>query len=90
MIPAELAHRIDNLIHLSQWHSIHCLVKCIEVCFDFFIVIRMILVVTFVQQAQNRVRITEAWRMLCNVLFQFLYVLFGIVMLVSPVQPLNA
>ena len=39
IIPAELADRVNNVIHLPQGHSVHLLVKLIEVRADLLVVV---------------------------------------------------
>ena len=51
MIPAELANRVNDLIHLPQGHSIHLLVKLVEVRTDLFIVVWIVFVVAFVEHS---------------------------------------
>jgi len=39
MIPAEIAHQVNDLTHLPEQHSVHLLVELIEVLTDLLIVI---------------------------------------------------
>ena len=68
MIPAELTDRINNLVHLPQFHAIHQLVKFIEIVFDLGIVKAVAL-----RQLLSRGKITfyslifMEWAMNCKV-----------------------
>ena len=48
MIPAQPAHRIDDVVHLPERHSVHLLVELIEVRTDMFIVVEVVSVNEFV------------------------------------------
>ena len=48
VIPAELADRIDNLIHLPQFHAVHQPVKLSEIFFDLNIIQAVTLTVSLV------------------------------------------
>ena len=49
MVTAQLADRIDDLIHLPQGHSVHLLVKLIEIRLYLLIIVGIVLVVAFVE-----------------------------------------
>lgn len=57
MITAELTDRIDDLIHLPEWHAIHLTVQFFEVRLYLLVVVRIILIETFIQKFQDRIRI---------------------------------
>ena len=48
MIPAEFANRVDDLIQLTERHSVHLLVELIEILADLFIVVGVVFVEAFV------------------------------------------
>jgi len=70
MIPAELADRVDDPIHLLQGHAVHLPVEFVEVFLDLFIVVGVVLVVALVEHGQNRLTVAVAGWMLHNVGFQ--------------------
>ena len=32
VIPTELADRIDNLVHIPEWHTVHLLIQLLKIC----------------------------------------------------------
>ena len=70
MISAELADWVEDLIHLPQGHSVHLSIEFIEVCFDLFVVVGVILVVAFVEHGQHGIAISVAGWMLLDMGFQ--------------------
>ena len=71
MIPAEIAHQVNDLIHLPEQHSVHLLVELIEVLTDLLIVIGIVFFVAFVEQGQDRLAISQVRWMLCNMPFLY-------------------
>ena len=78
MIPAELTDRVDDPIHLLERHSIHLLVEFIEVCANLLIIIGIVFIVALVEHGQDRISVTEVWRIFCDVGSQFLKIDFQI------------
>lgn len=70
MIPAELADRVYDFVHLPERHSIHLLVELVEIRTNLLVVIGIVFVVTFVEHSQNGLSIAKVWWMLCNMPFQ--------------------
>ena len=66
MIPAELADRVYDFVHLPERHSIHLLVELVEIRTNLLVVIGIVFVVTFVEHSQNGLSIAKVWWMLCN------------------------
>ena len=68
MIPAEFADRVDDVVHLSQRHSVHPQVELIEVRTDLLVVIGIVF-----RQLLSRGKITfyslifMEWAMNCKV-----------------------
>ena len=79
MITAEGTDWVDDLIHLPQGHTVHLMIKLIEVCTDLLVVIGTVFVVAFVEHGQNRLAITVAGRVLLDVCFQGVKELFHII-----------
>ena len=48
MIPAELADRVDDLIHVPQFHTVHQLIQLLEILFDLGIIQAVALAVSFI------------------------------------------
>ena len=78
VIPAELADRIYNVVHLPQWHPVHLLVELVEVCADLLVVIWAVFVVALVGHGQDRFSIPEVWGILCDISSQFFKVSFQV------------
>ena len=70
MIPAKLTDRINDLIYLLQWHTVHLPVEFVEVFLDLFVVIGVVLVVALVEHGQNRLTVAVVGWALLNVGFQ--------------------
>ena len=64
MIPAEFAHRVDDLVHLSQGHPVHLLVELMEVRSYLLIVVGIVFVVALVEHGQDRFAVSEV-RWIC-------------------------
>ena len=72
MIPAKLADRIDDLIHLTKRHSVHLLVEFMEICPDLLIIVGIVFVVVFVEHCQDRFPVPEIGWICFDMRFQFL------------------
>ena len=72
MITAQGTNRVDDPVHLPQFHAVHGLVQGIEVFLDLFVVHFVDLVVGLVQKSQNGVTIPEVQRVFLYLLFQLL------------------
>ena len=69
MIPAELADRVSNAIHLPERHSIHLLVELVEVRLYLLVIVGIVLVVALVEHSQDGLSIPEVRRMDIDVRF---------------------
>ena len=72
MIPAESANRIDYSVYLPEWHPIHLPVQLFKIRLYLLVVVGIILIETFIQNSQDRIRITIIGGIIGNLLFQFL------------------
>lgn len=68
MVPAELANWIDYSVHLPEWHAIHLTVQFFEVRL-YLLVVGTILIETFIQKSQDRIRIPIIGRIFSYLLF---------------------
>ena len=58
MIPAEGTDRVNDPVHLPQGHTIHSLIQCVEICFDFIVVHGIGFAVCLVKKAKDGIRIS--------------------------------
>lgn len=71
MIPAELADRIDDAVHLSQRHPIHLLVQLMEIRLYPLVIVWITLIVALIEHGQDGISITKAGRICFDMSFQF-------------------
>ena len=62
VVPAELTDRINNLVHITQVHTVHQLVQFMEIIFDLGIVQAVAFAVSFVQHGKYRISGIETWQ----------------------------
>jgi len=78
MVPAQCTHRVDDPVHVPQFHAVHLSVEFVEVLLDGSIVHPVGFRVSFVEQCQYRIAVSEVWRIFCDIASQFFKVLFQI------------
>ena len=71
MISTEFTDWVDNLIHLPQGHTVHLLIKFIEVRFNLLVVIGIVLVVAFIEHGECRLTVAIVGWMLLDMGFQY-------------------
>ena len=72
MIPAELTHRVDDPIHLPQFHAVHQAVELIEILFYLLVIIWIAFIMAFVEHGQHRLSITIVGWFRLDISLQFL------------------
>ena len=76
MIPAEGTDRVNDPIHILQFHAVHGLVQGIEVGLYLPVVHRIHLGVGFVKKGQDRITAAEVWRIVCQAGFELVEIGF--------------
>ena len=72
MVTAQLADRIDDLVHLPERHPIHQLIQFVEVRFYRPVIHRIDFAVSFIQKRQDGITVPEIWWIRFDIGFQFL------------------
>lgn len=55
VISTEPTYWVDNPIHIPPFHDVHQAVEFVEVRLYLFVIVRIAIVVTFVERGQNRI-----------------------------------
>ena len=69
MIPTQCAYRIGDSIHLPERHTVHRLIQLMKISLDAVIVHAVGIAVWLIEHGQDRISISKAGQVLCQLSF---------------------